>query len=174
MRLQHQAFERFASPIGFLYQFTLRDRGLGPDPEAPVDDTDEEMQRRIKTESHVFCLGTSRADDEQGNLTLAVQCEVHDKDPAYHSEVRSALFETNLHLPTGQLHVYEYETGRAVPDFHVEPGWYRVRWYHCGFDPIKVTESGLEGTEHYLAVLWLAPPAESRFVCKKLEVEEPD
>jgi len=177
MRLQHKGFDPFIDKIdkGGLYGFSFRDRGLNL--EAAADDTDEDMQRRIKTEQHTFYIFHTQAMDTPEstprNLPLAVEVEVHDTEPVSTPEVRCPIFEASLHLPTGQLHVQEYTTGRAVEDCRVELGWYRVRWFHCGCSEAKVTESGLEQISHYLAILWPAPPVESRFLQRGLGCQEP-
>jgi hypothetical protein len=182
MRLQHKAFEPFADRIDKqeLYGFSFQDRDLNL--EAVVDDTDEDLMRRIRTEHHVFYIGSTTSTDKPGRGTPPlVEVEVHDTEPVTPPpvlevegglgwpipppgvQVRNLLpiCEASLHLPTGQLRVHESTTGRSVEDFRVEPGWYRVRWFHCVYQPAKVAP---EGTCHYLAVLWPAPPVETRFL----------
>jgi hypothetical protein len=157
VRLQYKAFELFAD----YHQFYLWDRGM--DPEAPVDYTDEDVRRRIKTGPHVVVIQPER------NMTVAVEIEIHDTEPAPNPEEWDHVAEASLHLPTGQLQVHEC-TGGAVAIFDVEPGWYRVRSFHGGFDTID--ESGLEGNDHYLLVLWPAPAAELRVIKKWVPREE--
>jgi hypothetical protein len=149
MLVQHKSFKLFAD----YFQFYLWDRGMNP--EAPVDYTDEDTQRLIKTGPHVFVIQPER------NMTVAVTVEIHDSEPEYNPDEWDHIAEASLHLPTGQLQVHEC-TGGAVADFDVEPGWYRVRSFHGGFDTID--ESGLEGNDHYRAVLWPAPPAELKVI----------
>jgi hypothetical protein len=67
---------------------------------------------------------------------------LHDTEPAYNTDEWDHVAEGSLHLPTGQLQVHEC-TGGVVADLCVEPGSYRVRSFHGGFDSID--ESGLEG-----------------------------
>lgn len=149
MRLQHKGLELFAD----YHQFYIWDSGM--DPEAPVDYTDEDVGRRIKTGSFVFVIQPER------NMTVSVEIEIHDTEPSYNSDDWDHIAEGSLHLPTGRLQVHEC-TGGAVAELQVEPGWYRVRSFHGGFETID--ESGLEGEDHYLAVLWSAPPADIRVI----------
>ena len=157
MRSQHKSFELFAD----YHQFYLWDRGMHP--KAPEDYTDEDTRLRIKTGPHVLVIQPER------NMTVAVEVEIHDAEPPCDADRWDHIAEASLHLPTGQLQVHEC-TGGPVADFCVEPGWYRVRSHHGGLDTID--ESGLEGNDHYLAVLWPAPPAELR-VIKQWEPKSP-
>jgi hypothetical protein len=149
MRSQHRGFKLFAD----YHQFYLWDHGM--DPEAPDDYTDEDTRVRIKTGPHVLVIQPERAG------SVAVVVEIHDAEPPCDADLWDHIAEASLHLPTGQLQVHEC-TGGVVGDFSVEPGWYRVRSHHGGFDTID--ESGAEGNDHYLAVLWPAPPAELRVI----------
>lgn len=87
--------------------------------------------------------------------------EVDNSEPPYDPDEWDHIAEASLHLPTGRLQVHEC-TGGAVADFRVEPGWYRVRTFHGGFDTID--EWGIEGHDHYLAVLWPEPYSDLRIV----------
>ena len=145
MRLQHQAVEVFAD----YNQFYLWDRGTNP--EAPVDYTDEDVERRIKTGPNVVVIQPER------NTTVAVEIEVHDAEPPFDPGDWDHVAEASLHLPTGQLQVHEC-TGGPVADFAVKPGWYRVRSFHGGLDAIS--PDGLEGEDRYKIVLWPAPAAD--------------
>lgn len=158
MRLQHKAFELFAD----FHQFYLWDRGM--DPEAPEDYTEEDVRLRIKTGPYVVVIQTER------NMTVAVEVEIHDAEPPCHVDGWDHVVEASLHLPTGQLEVQEC-SGGPVADFGLDPGWYRVRSHHGGFGTID--ESGLEGDDRYLAVLWPATPAELR-VIKQWAPKSPD
>src|SRR2546426_461989 len=120
MRLQYKTFEVFAD----YHQFYLQDRGMKPG--APVDYTDEDVKRRIKTGPHVLVIQPER------NMSVAVEVEVHDSEPAYNINDWDHIAEASLHLPTGQLQAHEC-TGGPVANFRVEPGWYRVRSFHGGF-----------------------------------------
>jgi hypothetical protein len=157
MRLQHKTVELFAD----YHQFYLWDPGM--DPEAPEDYSDEDTRIRIKTGPHVLVIQPER------DMTVTVEVEIHDTEPPCDTDRWDHIAEASLHLPTGQLQVQEC-TGGAVADFNVGPGWYRVRSHHGGFDTID--ESGLEGNDHYLAVLWPAQPAELR-VIKQWEPKSP-
>lgn len=145
MRLQHQAAEVFAD----YNQFYLWDRGTNP--EAPVDYTDEDVERRIKTGPNVVVIQPER------NMAVAVEIEIHDGEPPLVPGDWDHIGEASLHLPTGQLQVHEC-TGGPVADFVVEPGWYRVRSFHGGLNTIS--PDGLEGEDHYRVVLWPAPAAD--------------
>jgi hypothetical protein len=74
VRLQHKAFELFAD----YHPFYLWDRGMNR--KAPVDYKEEDVQRRVKPEPHVFVIQPER------NRTVAVEIEVHDAEPAYNSD----------------------------------------------------------------------------------------
>jgi hypothetical protein len=149
MLLQREAFEVFAD----YHQFYLWDEGMNP--EAPTDYSDEDVQRRIKVGPNVFVIQPER------NMTVAVEVEIHDTEPEYNSDDWDHIAEASLHLPTGRLQVHEC-TGGAVASFCVEPGWYRVRSFHGGFNTID--ETGLEGGDHYVAILWPAPPSDLQIV----------
>lgn len=149
MRLHHVAVELFAD----YHQFYLWDKGMKP--VAPAEYTDEDVQRRIKKGQHVLVIQPERDTD------VAVEVEVHDTEPAFDAAGWDHIAEASLHLPTGQLEVHE-STGGSVAELKIEPGWYRVRTFHGGFSTID--ETGLEGNDHYLAVLWPAPPAELRVI----------
>jgi hypothetical protein len=149
VRSQGRKFELLAD----YYQFYLWDRGM--DPEAPVDYNERDVQCRVKTGPNVLVIQPER------NMTVAVEVEVHDTEPAYSPDEWDHIAEASLHLPTGQLQVHEC-TGGAVAEFVVEPGWYRVRSFHGGFATIN--ESRVEGHDHYRAVLWLAPPTDLRVI----------
>jgi len=147
VRLQHKALELFAD----YHQFYLWDRGMNP--QAPVDYTNDDIQHRIKTGPNVFVIQPER------NMTVAVEIEIHDSEPEYDPDRWDHIAEGSLQLTTGQLQVHEC-TGGVVADFRVEPGWYRVRSFHGGFDTIDAV--GLDGNDHYLAVLWPAQPEDLR------------
>src|SRR5260370_5622182 len=147
--VQRKAFDVFAD----YHQFYLWDRGMTV--EAPTDYTDEDVRRRIKTGPHVVVIQSER------NMTVAVEVEVHDRDPGFDAAAWDHVAEASLHLPTGQLQVHEC-TGGPVGEFAVDPGWYRVRSLGGGFDTID--ESGLEGSDHYRVVLWPAPASDLRVV----------
>ncbi|MDQ3687197.1 MAG: hypothetical protein M3430_16600 [Acidobacteriota bacterium] len=120
-------------------------------PEAPVDYTEEDVLRRIKAGPNVVVIQPER------NMEVPVEVEVHDVEPGYVPDEWEHIVEASLHLPTGRLQVHEC-TGGVVAEFKVEPGWYRVRSFHGGFDTIA--EYGAEGEDYYRVVLWPAPPAE--------------
>ncbi len=146
MQSQHRAFDLFAD----YHQFYLWDRGMTAQAQ---DYTDEDVTCRIKTGPHVVVIQPER------NMTVSVEVEVHDADPGFDPAEWDHIAEASLHLPTGRLQVHEC-TGGPVADFEVEPGWYRVRSPHGGLAAID--ESGLDGRDHYRAVLWPAPPDDVR------------
>jgi hypothetical protein len=149
VRLQHRAFDVFAD----YHQFYLWDRGMTD--QAPENYTDEDVRRRIKTGPHVVVIQPER------NTTVPVEVEVHDADPGFDPAAWDHIAEASLHLPSGRLQIHEC-TGGPVAEFEVSPAWYRVRSMGGGFATID--ESGLEGSDHYRAVLWPAPPDEVRVV----------
>jgi hypothetical protein len=154
VRLQHQAFDVFAD----YYQFYLWDRGMTD--QAPEHYTKEDVRRRIKTGPHVVVILPKR------NTTVSVEVEVHDADPGFDPAAWDHIAEASLYLPTGQLQVHEC-MGGPVAEFAVEPGWYRVRSLSGGF----ATVSGLDGNDHYRAVLWPAPAGEVRIVKQWVPVQ---
>lgn len=143
--VQRQAFDVFAD----YHQFYLWDPGMTA--EAPTDYTDEDVRRRVKTGPHVVVIQTEQ------NTTVPVAVEVHDRDPGFDPAGWDHVAEASLHLPTGRLQVHE-STGGPVAEFAVDPGWYRVRSLGGGF----ATASGPDGSDHYHAVLWPAPPGDVR------------
>jgi hypothetical protein len=149
VKLQHQAFKVFAD----YHQFYLWDRGMTA--KAPEDYNDDDVKRRVKTGPHVVVIQPER------NATVAVELEIHDAEPRYDATEWDHIAEASLHLPTGQLQVHEC-TGGPVADLQVDPGWYRVRSLHGGFDAID--ESRIEGADYYLVVLWPAPPDDVRVI----------
>ena len=149
MLLQRQAFGVFAD----YRQFYLWDRGMTD--QAPEDYADEDTRGRVKAGPHVVAILTER------NATVAVEVEVHDADPGFDPAAWDHVAEVSLHLPTGRLQAHEC-TGGPVAEFAVWPGWYRVRSMGGGFG--TAGESGLEGGDHYRAVLWPAGQDKVRVV----------
>jgi hypothetical protein len=144
MRLQSKKLEVFAD----YHQFYLWDRDMNP--AAPEDYTDEDVLHRVKAGPHVVVIQPER------DMEVAVDVEIHDAEPACDPDEWDHIAEASLHLPTGHLQIHEC-TGGPVADFKVEPGWYRVRSFHGGFDTID--EDGLDGDDYYKVVLWPAPAA---------------
>ena len=145
--VQRQTFDVFAD----YHQFYLWDRGKTN--QAPEDYTDEDVRRRIKTGPYVVVIQPER------NTLISVVIEIHDADPEFDMAAWDHIAEASLHLPTGQLQIHEC-TGGSVAELVVEPGWYRVRSLGGGF----ATLSEREVRDHYLIVLWPAPPADVRVV----------
>jgi hypothetical protein len=131
------------------FQFYLWDRGMTD--QAPEEYTREDVRRRLKTGPHVVVIQPAR------NTTVPVTVEVHNAEPPYDPDSWDHIAEASLHLPKGRLQLHEC-TGGVAAELAVEPGWYRVRSFHGGLGTLD--ESGLEGEDHYLAVLWPAPLAE--------------
>jgi len=129
-------------------QFYLWDKKIRPD--APDDYTDADVENRIKIGPHVVVVQPER------NVEVPVAVETHDGEPGFNREDWDHIAEASLHLPSGELEVHEC-TGGPVAHFKLEPGWYRVRSFHAGLSTIR--DNGLEGSDHYLVVLWPAPAA---------------
>ena len=135
------------------HQFYLWDGGILPD--APIDYTEEDTQRRVKVASNVFVVQPER------NMSVDVVIELRDAEPLIALEEWDHVAEGSLHLPTGHLQVHEC-TGGPVADLRVDPGWYRVRSFHGGFDTIASV--GTDGADHYLVVLWPAPEGDVKVI----------
>lgn len=147
--VQRKAFDVFAD----YHQFYLFDPGA--DFRIPDTYTAEDCLRRVKTGPHTLVIQPER------NMTVPVAVEIYDHDPGFDPAAWDHIAEASLHLPTGQLTVNEC-IGLLSVGFEVPPGWYRVRSLGGGFGTID--RFGLEGGDHYLAVLWPAPPADVRVV----------
>jgi len=145
LTFQVRKFERFAD----YHQFYLWDPSTNP--LAPQNYTNEDVDRRIKVGPHVVVIQPER------NMTVRVVVELHDSEPPFNMEKWDHIAEASLHLPTGHLQVHEC-CGGSVAEFHVEPGWYRVRSFHGEFATIE--EDGLEGDDRYLVVMWPAADAD--------------
>jgi hypothetical protein len=147
MRQQFQRVEVFAD----YYQFYLWDPAKSP--EAPTDYAQQDTDRRIKTGRHVVVVLPER------NMSVPVEIEILDAEPAFEAEDWDHIAEASLHLESGQLQVHQCTLG-PVADFEVDPGWYRVRSFHGGLGTVQ----GLEGDDHYRVVLWPAPPSDVRVI----------
>src|SRR5215467_11831617 len=145
-----------------LNQFYLLDRDTSP--KVPGHFTDEKVQRRIITGQDTLLIMPER------NGTAEVVVEIHDTEPAYNPDEWNHIVEASLHLPTGQVRVWGW--GNTFEDFTVAPGWYRVRSFHGGFDTID--ESGREGNDRYVLVLWPTPPEELRVIKQTPRVLRPE
>lgn len=134
MRLQHQTFELFAD----YHQFYLWDRSMNV--WAPKDYADEDIERRLKAGPNVVVVQPER------NMTVPAELEVYDGEPPYDPALWDHIAECSLELPTGQLDVHGC-TGGSVARLEVEPGPYRVRSFHGGFETISW--NGLDGKDLY-------------------------
>jgi len=99
---------------------------------------------------------------ERNLVRMAV--EIHDAEPEHNPDEWDQVVESSLHLPTGHLEVWPWRYSKSI-GFTVEPGWYRVRSFR--------TESGREGNDYWLLVLWPAPPAEVRVIKQTPKVPPP-
>ena len=131
------------------HQFYLWDSGMNPD--APETYTDEDIQRRIKTGSNVVVIQPER------DMNVPVTIEIYESEPSVDLNPWDHVAEASLHLPTGNLQVHEC-TGGPVADFQLNPGWYRVRSMHGGFDTIATV--GTDGNDFYKVALWPADAAD--------------
>jgi hypothetical protein len=144
MDCRRHEFELFAD----YFQFYLRDAGRNPD--APVDYTDDDVRRRIKTAPHIVVVQPVR------NMTVPVELEVCDADPGFDTADSDHVAECSLELPSGRLQVHEC-TGGTVLEIELAPGSYRVRVQFSGLDTLS--GDGLDGDDRYGITLWPAPPA---------------
>jgi hypothetical protein len=142
-------------------QFYLFDRDTRP--KVPDHLTEENVQQRIIAGQDTLLIMPER------NGTAEVVIEIHDTEPAYNPDEWDHVVEASLRLPTGHLQVWK---GHTSEDFTVVPSWNRVRSFHGGFNTID--ESGREGNDHYVLVLWPAPPAELRVIKQTPRVLRPE
>jgi len=149
MSVRRKQFKVFAD----YRQFYLWDAGMSPS--APEEYSDEDVKYRIKTGPHVVVIQPER------NTTVDVTLEIHSKAPAFDPADWDHIAEASLHLPKGRLQVHEC-TGKAVANFKVEPGWYRIRSFHGGLGTISTDQ--LEGGDRYLVVIWPAKRAALRVI----------
>jgi hypothetical protein len=126
------------------HQFYLWDSGRTN--QAPVEYSEEDVSRRIKTGEHVVVIQPER------NFAVPVSIEVHDAEPRVVQADWDHIAEASLHVPTGALQVHEC-TGGVVADFKVPPGWYRVRSLHAKLGSVD----GIDGQDHYRVLVWPAP-----------------
>ncbi len=139
--MQKQSFSVFAD----YYQFYLWDEEASPEP--PINWTDEDVARRLKAEANVVAVCPVR------NMTVPVEMEIHETEPAYDAAAWDHIAECSLNLPSGKLQVHEC-TGGPVANFRVSPGTYRVRAFYGSLG--SLSEDGLDGNDHYHIVLWPA------------------
>ena len=147
--MQQQAFKLFAD----YFQFYLWDEEISPD--APTEWDDEDIQRRLKVAPHVVVVCPIR------NMTVPVEVQVHEAEPAYDASQWHHIAECSLDLPTGKLQIHEC-TGGSVGRFSVSPGTYRVRAFYGGLDTLR--DDDLDGDDHYLVALWPGAPIELKVI----------
>lgn len=118
------------------------------EPMAPIDYSDLDIERRIKTGPNVVVIQPVRS------LEVPFDIFIYDADPGFEDDEWDHIAEASLHLPTGQLEVHEC-MGGPVAEFEVQSGWYRVRGF---FGSLKeIDDWGIEGNDHYRADLWPEP-----------------
>jgi hypothetical protein len=147
--MQQQAFNLFAD----YFQFYLWDAEINP--EAPTEWDEADVQRRLKVAPHVVVVCPIR------NMTVPVEVQVHDEEPAYDPNQWDHIAECSLDLLSGKLQVHEC-TGGSVGHFTVSPGTYRVRAFYGALDTLR--NNALDGDDHYLVVLWPGTATELKVI----------
>jgi hypothetical protein len=128
------------------FQFYLQDEGERP--EAPIEYTDEDIDRRIKAAPFLVVIQPAR------NMTVPVEVEVTEEAPALLPEDWDHIAEASIELPSGRLEIQEC-TGGSIDVLPLVPGTYRARAYFGGLDTLS--QDGLDGDDRYRIVLWPAP-----------------
>lgn len=140
--------KRHYSVFADYHQFYLWDANASP--EAPIDYTDADIARRIRTAPHVVVIQPDR------NMTVPVTLEVLGAPPPLALSSWDHVAEASLDLPSGVLELHEC-TGGSLDRIALAPGTYRVR-AHFG-KLAELSEDGLEGNDHYAIAVWPAPSA---------------
>lgn len=128
------------------FQFYLWDGEIRPFP--PTDYTDTDVERRVKTDSHLVVVLPAR------NMEVPVEFEVLDRESDPEIEKWDHVAEASLDLPSGKLEIHEC-TGGSIATVTVKPGVYRVR--ACFGSLNDISENGLYGNDHYRIEIWPAP-----------------
>lgn len=131
------------------HQFYLWDHELSPN--APVDYTEADIERRIKVAAHVVVIQPER------NMDVPVDVEILEVAPVLTLSDWDHVAEASLELPSGRLEIHEC-TGGSIAILTVAPGSYRVRACYGGLGTLS--EDGLDGDDHYRLTLWPAPFSE--------------
>lgn len=114
---------------------------------------DEALACRLAQSPGVLSISTAR------NMTVPLAVQVQQNLPADDLYPWDHVADASLAIPTGRLVVSgctDYFPGAAR--IAIPPAMYRVRVYFAGLGTLSW--DGLEGDDHYQAVLW--PAAESR------------
>jgi hypothetical protein len=144
--MQRFEFEVFAD----YFQFYLQDESAKGD----LSDswTQEAVDRLLAVASGAIGVGTVR------NMSVPVIIEVDDEEPAGDdTNAWDQVNECSVEIQSGRIVVAgctDYFPDAARVD--VKPGWHRARIYYGELD--SLSESGLEGRDHYKVVLWNAAP----------------
>ena len=90
-------------------------------------------------------------------MTVPVVVEVSDSEPVEDTSTWDQVNECTLDVQSGRIVVagctdYFPDAARI----EVSPGWYRARLDY-GY-PVALSDDGLDGDDHYKAVLWRAAP----------------
>jgi hypothetical protein len=151
---EERRMQRQLVKLGAAYhQFYLGDEGAGT--EAPVDWTNEDVDRHMKTAESVVVVCPVVED------TVPVEIEVHENEPPYDADEWDHIVESSLQLPSGRLVIEEWPN-RAVARFAVTSGCYRVRAF---FGNLRSALSDEEPSQDfYKVVLWPAPFADLHVV----------
>jgi hypothetical protein len=113
----------------------------------------ESLARHLGVAPGVVCLLTAR------NMMSPLEVEIRQGPPEEDDAALDQIAEASLEVPSGCLLVSgctDYLPD--APRIHLMPGVYRVRAYFG--DVQALSEDGLDGDDHYRAVLWPAPYAE--------------
>lgn len=130
------------------HQFYLWDHGEMPD--AALDYSEDDLQRRVKTAPFLVVIQPER------NMSVPVELDILDGPPDEALGLWDHVVEASLDLPSGRLEIHEC-TGGSIDVLSVAPGTYRVRACFGGLTTL--TDDRLDGEDHYRLVLWPAPAA---------------
>jgi hypothetical protein len=145
-----EVLRRFKADIfADYFQFYLWDKVANPS--VAVDWTEQDVSNRLKVAPNVAIVSPVR------NMPVPVEFEILSEAPAYSLDDWDHVAECSLDLPSGIFEVHEC-TGGSITTLRVSPGTYRIRAYYGGLNTLS--ESGLEGEDHYLVTLWRAPLAD--------------
>ena len=115
--------------------------------------TDEDLNRWIKVGSSCIAIYTARF------KRSPVVVEFHEHEPSSDLAVWSHVAEASLSLGDQRLWLAGlWDSSPNVCHFEDQPGSYRLRAFYGGLK--SVTDPDGEGEDHYLLILWPAPPRE--------------
>ncbi|TWU06725.1 hypothetical protein CA54_51240 [Symmachiella macrocystis] len=137
----HGSFQVFAD----YFQFYLWDKEKRPI--APVDYTDEDIKRRVKTAPYIVVIQTAR------NMSVPFQIEIYETAPGFEANDWDHIAECSLDVPSGCLQIHE-STGGPIADFTVTPSCFRIRAFFGKLG--GVSDNGLDGNDHYKVTMWPA------------------